>query len=171
MIKSKEQVYFLVAGVFLGIISTIVNFTMLRVEEVKEDSNLLANDNNLLISQYLVSHSDIKMDKLLALFGLNKAPKKQLPEDGGLLLSENITVRIVAQAKIKNELHTILEAVSPKEVKYFTVKVGTVIEGMTIKNISSKQLVVEHKNEQYIVKIFHPKELNLNKIESNNDIQ
>jgi hypothetical protein len=79
---------------------------------------------------------------------------------------EHINVKIIAQSSVGDVLHTLLEVSSPQETKRIVITEGTMVSDYVVKSIDSKQLILEKNNEEYTIKLFHPKELNQNRIEN-----
>jgi len=129
-------------------------------------------DDSVTVSYFSVENKEKLLVTTLNLFGINDSAPPLTDDNVNLLsLSEDITVRIVAQAKIGDIHNTMLEIISANETKRIQVKEGSVINGLLIKSITDKQLVVEKDTIEHIIKLFHPKDLNSTNTEQINDIQ
>ena len=123
------------------------------------------------ISYRTFDNTDEMLDIALSLFNATHVNDSELAGESLLSLSEDLTVRIVAQASVGNQLKTLLEVTSAKESKRLMVQEGIVINGLLIKKITSKALIVEKDTVEHTIKLFHPKELNSTNTEQKNDIK
>jgi len=121
------------------------------------------------------THTDGK-EKLdlvvLKLFDFNLDSYIDKDENAELLtLPGNYQVKIVAQSTVASTIATLIEVSSPKETKRVLVKEGDIVNDLLIKSISEQHIVVENKGKEFIIKLFHPKELNLTEKEINDEKQ
>jgi len=156
------------AGIGLGVLALVLSLVF---SSFKNDiSAKMALDDSVTVSYFTVKNKEKLLATTLTLFGF-EANNSHLTNDNDnlLSLSEDITVRIVAQAKVGDIQNTMLEIISANETKLIQVKEGSVINGLLIKSITDKYLVVEKNTAEHIIKLFHPKELNSTKTEHTND--
>jgi len=154
-------------GAMLGIILLIIS---LSLNSFDKSSSLSKLGEEVTINVITAPVLDNLLIPALSLFGFNVDELTDNESNGILSALENIKVRIVAHSKVGNELHTLLEVVSPKETKRLVVKEGITVNGFLIKSINNRQLILQKNSVEYIIKLFHSKELNespLKQIKSN----
>lgn len=159
---NKETLLSAIVGVILGVAFLAVNLLFSSFDKVSSSSA------NVEEQVFIVVNNSDKTDDLLipllSMFGFNVDAFKNSDKENLLLALENVSVRIVAQSSIGDDLHTLLEVKTPKETKRIMVTEGTIVNGFLIKSINNKQLVLEKDKEEYTIKLFHPKDLNQNRI-------
>jgi hypothetical protein len=166
---NKKNIVAILTGIALGIIALVISLLFSSFQYTPSTKALL--DDSVTVSYFSVENKELLLTTTLNLFGI-EGNDTQLTNnnDSLILLSEDITVRIVAQAKIGDIHNTMLEVISAEETKRIQVQEGSVINGLLIKSITNKQLVVEKDDIEHIIKLFHPKELNSTHTDQKNDI-
>ncbi len=152
------------SGLLLGTIFLVINLLYSTFE--KAPSTVMNVDENIFISIDDSVNADDSVVQVLTLFGFNIDVLANTDNADTLSAFEDVSVRIIAQSSRGGEVHTLFEIVTPKETKRIVVTEGTVVNGFLIKSISNKQIVLEKNKEEYTVKLFHPKELNQNRIKN-----
>lgn len=159
---NKFSLFSAAAGASVAIIILFFNILMIPLDDTTSATKNLNSD--VAISFANISRAPNSLAVYLSLFDFNIDDLNNTNQE---ILSnlENVSIRIVAQAYIGEVQNTLLEIISPSETKRIVVTEGETVNGFLIKSINSKQLVVEKNAEEYIIKLFHPKELNLTKNE------
>ncbi|MCJ8320995.1 MAG: hypothetical protein MJK12_15255 [Colwellia sp.] len=152
------------AGMILGVIFLVINL-IFSSGESSFSSSANVNEQVFILTDN-TNNTDNLLLPLLMMFGFNVDTLNGDNIDELALTLENISVRIVAQSRVGEILHTLLEIVTPAETKRITVTEGTVVNGFLIKSITNKQLRLEKDNEEFVIKLFHPQELNQNRLEN-----
>jgi len=163
----KEHLFAASIGAVLGVILLIINLSLNSFDKSASLSKLGEEVTIMVVTAPVL---DNLLIPALSLFGFNVDELTDNESEGVLSALENIKVRIVAHSKVGNERHTLLEVVSPKGTKRLVVKEGITVNGFLIKSINNKQLILKKNSVEYIVKLFHSKELNespLKQIKSN----
>jgi len=167
---NKSNILSAGAGIGLGMLTLVLSLVF---SSFKNDASAkIALDDSVTVSYFTVENKDKLLATTLTLFGFDANSSHLTNDNDNLLslsLSEDITVRIVAQAKVGDIQNTMLEVISANETKRIQVKEGSLINGLLIKSITDKHLVVEKDTAEHIIKLFHPKELNSTKTEHTND--
>ena len=160
----KRMIYTIVAGIVFGLFVLLLNSIFYSIDSTPLESQALHGENK--ISYQTVDNQDHLLTITLDLFGLNSAISDN---SGDSLLSKNVSIRIIAQATLGGIHNTKLEITSGDETKQIQVQEGSIVNGLLIKSINDKQLIVEKDSIEHTVKLFHPKELNSTNIDSEND--
>ena len=111
----------------------------------------------LLARTYSVPES-LEKGQILQLFGIEKSDGEV---GGGDLLPEleSHSVKILAQASIAGKGSTLLEVVSQGKTVQQKAEVGVTINGLLVKSIEDKKIVIEKDGNEYVIKLFHQKKL------------
>jgi hypothetical protein len=165
---NKENSVAIGAGVSAGLLLLLVSQLFFSVFE-KNTSLSTSLDESVAIKYSTTESKDTLLNITLTLFGFDSDDINDLTKRSDGLLSEDVTVRIVAQAKVGDAQKTILEVISANETSRLLVQEGSVVNGLLIKSITDKNLVVEKDTVEHIIKLFHSKELKSTKIEQTND--
>lgn len=161
---NKETLLSVGVGIILGVIFLVIS---LLFSSFDETSSLSVNvEEEVFILPNNINKPDSLLIPSLVMFGFDVDQYKDASKDGLLLILENVKVRIVAQSRVGDTLQTLLEIEDKKETKRIVVTEGAVVNGFLIKSINNKQLVLEKDKEEYTIKLFHPKELNQNRIKN-----
>lgn len=165
MIKiNKENLLSIAVGIIVGAFFLVINVLFSSFERAPFSAT------NVEEKVFILADNSVKSDDLLIplliMFGFNVDALKNEGKDDLLSILEDISVRIVAQSTVGGILHTLLEVVTKKETKRLVITEGTIVNGFLIKSINSKLLILEKDNEEYSIKLFHPKELNQNRIKN-----
>lgn len=158
---NKETLLPVVLGFVFGGIFLVVNLLFASEREVSSKNKIreevfITMDNRDGGSELSVSIS--------TLFGVDITSTKNA-DVTSLLAIENISIKIVAQSNYKAEVHTLLEIVTPKETKRIIVTEGQIVNDFLIESINHKEIVLRKNKIKYTIKLFHPKELNQNRID------
>ncbi|MBU2869361.1 hypothetical protein [Colwellia sp. E2M01] len=160
MIKANKQTLLSIgAGFLLGVVFLVINVLFTALERPSSTANNLKE--SIFLPDNDVKNNEDLLAIILNLFAFNVDAIET--EDVSLTL-ENISVKIVAQSKVGDEIHTLLEVITPKETKRLVVTTGTIVKGFLIKSIDNKEIILVKDDKEYTVKLFHPKELNQNRI-------
>jgi hypothetical protein len=165
---NKKTIFATMTGIALGGVALIIS---LLFSAFKYDASAkTALDDSIMVSYFTVENKEELLETTLTLFGFATTDNHLTNDNDNLLsLSEDITVRIVAQAEIGDVQNTILEVISANETSRLRVHEGSVVNGLFIKSITDKHLVVKKDTVEHIIKLFHPKELKSTHTEQTND--
>ena len=147
----------IIVGILTGLTIVLI-FALFASYHLKpSDSDFTKPPENIIHYAHVLEEEVIHKAISLFAFDINQI------ENGNDVLSSLgiVNLKIVAQANIGVEHRTLLEITTPNEVKQLLVKEGETVEGLLIKSISNKQLIVEKNMVEYTIKLFHPQELNL----------
>lgn len=154
----RNMLFAISVGSILGIAISLVS-AFLSVVTFNEP--LAPNLNESKRVKYLLTDDKDAVARVLRLFNFEINESSDITLDSNLLSKlNNLTVKLVAQAKVADKHLTLLEVTSPNESVQIMVHEGAVVNGLTIKSILKKQLVIEKDGVEYVIKLFHPKEIN-----------
>ncbi|XPF96136.1 hypothetical protein ACM9HF_09055 [Colwellia sp. RE-S-Sl-9] len=161
----KETLLSVGVGIIVGVLFLVINLFFSFFES--KPSYSTNKDEQVFISMDSNNEASDLLIPLLKMFGFEV--DSFVDTDALLLALENVNVKIVAQSRIGGRLNTLLDIVTPNETKRISVTEGTIVKGFLIKSINNKLLILEKDKEEYTIKLFHPKEINQNRLE--NDIK
>lgn len=155
-------------GVVVGLILLMFNVFLSFFNDLKlQDDNMTEMHS---ISNFTIKNHEHYIPITLSLFGFDNEYISNIKGvNTSLSLSEDIKVRIVAKADIGALNKTRIEIIRAKESSYIDIEEGTIVNGLLIKEINDKTLVVENNGIEHVITLFHPKDINLKLTENNND--
>lgn len=160
---NKKSMFAVVVGMTLGSIFLVMN--LLLSGENAAISSVNSDEQEFISVANEANSGDLLLPALLMMGFTADVLDLDKKSDINLAL-QHINVKIIAQSSVGDVLHTLLEVSTPQETKRIVITEGTMVSDYVVKSIDSKQLILEKDNEEYTIKLFHPKELNQNRIEN-----
>lgn len=162
--KIKKEFFTIGFGLLFAVF--ILLFKLFVFSEKKISVEDVALDESVLISYSVTDKTENLLVSSLELFAFSTDSIGTATSDESLLsVLENLSVRIVAQANVAGVQYTLIEIISPTKSKRLLVKEGSIVGDVLVKKISKQHIVIESNGVEYVIKLFHPKKLNLTNIE------
>ncbi|GHE80601.1 hypothetical protein [Thalassotalea profundi] len=143
------------AGVVLLLIYLVIQFmTSVQVNESAFDTLAVKQ------APYEIIETEIT-ESVLTLFGIEMVNNEDENSGGDLIpeLPEHV-VKILATSNISGVINVLLEVTADGKTIQADAEAGVSINGLLVKQIESKRIVIEKDSKEFIVRLFHKKKLN-----------
>lgn len=143
-------------GILLGLLFLCASllFTFMGDSHAEGGETPLTNID---AKEYVIPSSVVD-GSALALFGI-QVQQASVEEDDLLPKLPSHVVKILAFSRIAEQQDMILEVIADGKSEQGKVEVGAIVNGLLIKQVEDKKIVIEKGDEEFEVKLFHQKKL------------
>lgn len=158
MMNNISRATFTAIGVGIALAGCFVLLNALFKSFSSGDNTLSVSQVNGVIVALPESLKEIEASSILNAFNI-KAKNTENVADDLLPELQSHTVRIVAQAKVNGKLLTKLAVTSAETTEVKNAREGQVINGLLVKKVGNRIIVVEKSDVSYDVVLFKGKEI------------